>query len=119
MVRHSGRGRGENDVPISDATVIALQVDRPRQFFMAVESSPRDARYFLVVDNRLAVFCDRHVAASEGGFAPLPTVVARLRLAPRCLPPGSDCAGKAGARTAWCRELLGQQTGNDRDEAVV
>src|SRR5712692_4392876 len=43
---------------------------------------------------------------SEGGFAPtgaserpLPTLVARLRLAPHCLPPGLDCAGEAGART--------------------
>jgi NADH-quinone oxidoreductase subunit M len=50
------------------------------------------------------------VASSEGGSpafagrasptAPLPTLVARLRLAPRCLPPGSDCAGEARARTA-------------------
>src|SRR6185503_6581327 len=36
---------------------------------------------------------------SEGGFAPLPTLRARLRLACRCLPPGQDCAGKARART--------------------
>jgi hypothetical protein len=48
---------------------------------------------------------------SEGGSAnrpsegatpprtPRPTFVARLRLAPHCLPPGQDCAGKAGART--------------------
>jgi NADH-quinone oxidoreductase subunit M len=39
------------------------------------------------------------VASSEGGFAPLSTLVTRLRLAPRCLPPGSDCAGEARART--------------------
>src|SRR5262249_44824726 len=35
----------------------------------------------------------------EVGSAPLPALVARPRLAPRCLPPGIDCAGKAGART--------------------
>src|SRR5207237_55867 len=28
----------------------------------------------------------------EGGFAPLPAVVARLRHAPPCLPPGEQCA---------------------------
>src|SRR5207247_391695 len=32
-------------------------------------------------------------------FAPLPTVVARLRRTPPCLPPEQDCAGEAGART--------------------
>ena len=35
---------------------------------------------------------------SEGGFALLPTVVARLRRTPSCLPPAAGCAGGAGAR---------------------
>ena len=41
------------------------------------------------------------VRASEGGFAPLPTVVARLAARSSCLPPDQqqDCAGEAGART--------------------
>src|SRR5919108_2247028 len=42
----------------------------------------------------------------EGGFAPLPTLVARLRRAPRCLPPGKDCAGGARARR-WFIERPG------------
>jgi len=40
---------------------------------------------------------------SAGGFAPRPTVVARLTArAPPCHPPeqGQDCGGKAAARTA-------------------
>ena len=37
-----------------------------------------------------------HKWISEGGFAPLPTVVARLGRTPPCLPPGG--AGGAGAR---------------------
>src|SRR5262249_41644988 len=37
--------------------------------------------------------------SSEGGFAPLPTFRARLRLACHCLPPGLDCAGGARARS--------------------
>jgi len=35
---------------------------------------------------------------SEGGFAPLPTLVARPKRAPHCFPPGRDCAGEARAR---------------------
>ena len=37
-------------------------------------------------------------AHPEGGCAPLPAVVARLRRAPSCLPPEPDGAGGAGAR---------------------
>src|SRR5439155_15947887 len=42
---------------------------------------------------------------SEGGFAPLPTVVARLTACSSVPPPEQDCAGEAGARKRFMTSL--------------
>src|SRR5262249_15325318 len=56
---------------------------------------------------------------SEGGFAPLPTFLARLRRARHCLPSGEDCAGGAGARTAMIYREAGQfKTTYAADQAI-
>ena len=44
--------------------------------------------------------------SSEGGFAPLPTVVARLRLASPCLPPGFRLRGLSPRSNAVHRPLV-------------
>src|SRR5207244_1751550 len=55
---------------------------------------------------------------SEGGFAPLPTLVARLRLAPHCLPPEPGLRGRSprsdiiiltdSGRPSPCEESIGR-----------
>src|SRR4030095_2795670 len=50
------RCRRHPDIPILDAArLAALQVNRPGQRFMAVESAARDARNLLVVDQCYAI----------------------------------------------------------------
>src|SRR5437867_1356356 len=53
--------RRDENIPISDVSVFAaLQVDRSRQFLVAVKSATSDTRNFLIINNRLAILdhCD-------------------------------------------------------------
>src|SRR6188508_2519738 len=60
------RCRRHADIPILDAArLAALQVNRPGQRFMAVESAARDARNLLIVDQRHTIEHDGHAAADE------------------------------------------------------
>ena len=65
------RGR-EDDVAVGDAAVVPLKINRPRQFFMAVEGPARDTRDFLLVDDRLAILDDRHEPTNKRDVEGLP-----------------------------------------------
>src|SRR5580765_4803682 len=80
LALRSRDGRREDDISISDASMIPLKIDRPGKFFVAVESAAGDSRYFLFGDNSLAVLDNCHISADERNIERLPLVwPSRLR----------------------------------------
>ena len=62
----------EHNVPISNPAVIALQVNGPRRFFVAIDGASRDAMDFLICYHRLSVLNDRDVASYKFDIERLP-----------------------------------------------
>src|SRR5205823_620195 len=62
----------DRDVPILDWSVIALQHQRTRHAFVAVEGASSDSRNLLIPDYRLAVCHDRDHPPDERDVVGLP-----------------------------------------------
>jgi hypothetical protein len=66
------RGRN-NNVPESHPSLLAtLKVDRPRQLFVAVESTSRDSWDLLLIDNGLTILDNRDHTPDQGDIKGLP-----------------------------------------------
>ena len=66
------RGRN-NNVPESHPSLLAtLKVDRPRQLFVAVESTSRDSWDLLVVDDGLTILHNGNGSSDKGDIEGLP-----------------------------------------------
>src|SRR5216684_3281357 len=78
--------RSQDDVSKSDVIVFAaLKIDRPRQFFVAVERPPRDAGDFLVINHSFSVLDDGDGASHQRNVEAL-----QFSRLPRQLWRGSD-----------------------------
>src|SRR5262249_8841729 len=64
--------RSYHNVPVSNSSVIPLQIKRSWQFFVAVKSSTCYARNFLVVDNNLAILGNGDHSSNQGNVEALP-----------------------------------------------
>src|SRR6266436_3194222 len=64
--------RSQHDIPERDPAMVALKINRSRQFFMAVHRASGDSRYFLIGDNRLAILNYSYEAANECYIEGLP-----------------------------------------------
>src|SRR3954462_3684100 len=64
--------RSDQDVAVLDRTVIALQENRARRAFIAVERATGDSGDLLVYDHLSAVGDDRHHSSDEGDVVRLP-----------------------------------------------
>ena len=112
--RHRATNGGARNAELVDVELGDLRVRRkPLPFWVRACAAPvcrgnyrplqGDPQATARVFGQPPDFMGRGALLGKAGFAPLPTLVARPRLAPRCLPPDPDCAGKAGARTTLNR----------------
>src|SRR5262245_20130738 len=74
--------RRQHDIPEPDLAMVALEHDRPRGLFGAVERAAGDARYLFFVDHRLAVERDGQLTSDQDDFVllPLASLLRRVHL---------------------------------------
>jgi len=66
-------GRHQNDVPVRYMAVLApLQIDRPGEFLMTVQSAARNAGNLLVIDDGRSVLRDSDGPADQRDIKALP-----------------------------------------------